>query len=146
MKILKVYDKINRNVFHFDPNTGNIIVREFKSDKDYFTVLINTKLFQKKLERVAFISCEKTINSIVRSVLDITSKHFFFKIFNKKGMLIHSERVHLKDNKSILSIDRIYDEVDEFIEIENHRGVKTVKFKIRNQLINNFLNIKQNGN
>jgi len=122
MKILKVYDKINRNTFKHDQGTGNVVMREFYSDTDYITVIINTKVFKLKNDKLSYFSFIHTVNDIARETMDLTSKYIFFKVSNEKGMLTHSERIHLKDNKSILLVDRIYDEVDEFIEIENHRG------------------------
>jgi hypothetical protein len=80
MKILKVYDKINRNVLQYDQNTGSLTVREFHSDTDYFTLIINTKVFKIKSERMAFLSCINTVNGIARESLDITSKYVFFVI------------------------------------------------------------------
>jgi hypothetical protein len=142
MKILKVYDKINRNVLQYDQNTGSLTVREFHSDTDYFTLIINTKVFKIKSERMAFLSCINTVNGIARESLDITSKYVFFVITDERGMLIHSERIHLKDNKSILLVDRIYDELGEFIEVENHRGNRTMKFKLKDEIINQLTNIK----
>ena len=142
MKILKIYDKINRNLFHYDTNTGNIIIREFYDDNNHCVIFINTKLFKSKNEKIAYFSYVNTTNSVITETLDITGKYIFFKTMNINGLLTHSERIHLKDNKSILLIDRIYDDVNEFLEVENYRGNKTVKFKVKNEILNQFLNIK----
>lgn len=138
MNILKVYDKINRTVFEYDSSTGNIFIIEYDKD-ERCCFIINTKIFKAKRDKVAYFSYVKLKSDIIIETLDITSKHIYYKSMNKKGLLVHSERIHLKDNKSILFVNRIYDEADEFIEIENHRGNSTIKFKIKNEIINNFL-------
>ena len=138
MNILKVYDKINRTIFESNSSTGNIFIREYDKDEcRYF--IINTKIFKAKRDKVAYFSYVRLKSDIVIETLDITIKHIFYKFMNEKGLLVHSERIHLKDNKAILFVDRIYDEADEFIEIENHRGNSTIKFKVKNEIINNFL-------
>ena len=140
MKVLKVYDKINRNTFHYDANTGNLIIKKFYNDFDYLTIFVNTKLFCSKNDRMAYFSCIYTVNNSIRETLDITGKYIFFTKINQNGLLAHSDRIHIKDKKSIVTIDRIYDNINEFIELENHKGKNTIKFKIRNEILNNFKN------
>lgn len=145
MKILKVFDKINRNVYQHDASTGNVAIREFYNGNDFFAILINTRIFKNKNERMAYFSYIDVVNNTVRKTLDITSKYMFFTQTNEKGLLVHSERIHLKDQKSIITLDRIYDIADEFIELENHKGRKTVKFKVKNEILNNLLNTTKHG-
>lgn len=144
MKILKVYDKINRNIFHYDKVTGNIHIKEFCDDKSCITLIINTKLLNR--ENISFFSYSKELNGLEIEKLDITKKNIYYKITNEKGLIIHSETINLKEQKTVLEINRIYDECEEFIEIENHRGKKSMLFKVKNRLLNNFLNTKNNGN
>jgi len=142
MKILKIYDKINRNVFHHDINTGNITIREFCDNNKICTLFINTKLFKSKNEKMAYFSYVEAENNVVTKTLDITRKYILFRLMNQDGLLIHSERTHLKDSKSFLLIDRIYDDIGDFIEIENHHGNKTMKFTVKKEIINQLLNDK----
>ncbi len=43
MKILKVYDKINRNTIHYEPNSGNLTLKEYL-EEDVINIIINTKI------------------------------------------------------------------------------------------------------
>lgn len=142
MKILKVYDKINRNIFQSDMSTGDISIREYYNQTDYFNVLINTRIFKTKRERLAYFSYANVQNGIAIETLDITSKHIFYSLSNASGLLVHSERIHLKDNKSISVIDRIYDPDKNFIESEKYRGRKTIKFGIKNEVLHKLLNTR----
>jgi hypothetical protein len=142
MKILKVYDKINRTVFESDSNTGNVFIREYLQNDESCYFIINTKVFKSKRDKMAYFSYVRLKLGKVIETLDVTSKHIYYKSMNEKGLLVHSERIHLKDNKAILLVDRIYDEWDEFIEIENHRGNRTMKFKVKNEIINQLTNTK----
>lgn len=139
MKILKIYDKINRNLVHYEPLTGNLTIKEYL-DENIINTIINTKIFKLKDDRRSYYSYMLTSNGITIQSLDITRKYLVYKKFNNKGFIIHFERIHLKDNKSFLISDMIYDEVNECIEVENHKGNKTIKFKIKNEIINKFLN------
>jgi hypothetical protein len=141
MKILKVYDKINRNLVHYEPLTGNLIIKEYL-DENIINTIINTKIFKLKDDRRSYYSYMLTSNGITIESIDITRKYLVYKKFNNEGLIIHSERIHLKDNKSFLISDMIYDEEKECIEIENHKGNKTIKFKIKNEIINKLLNKK----
>jgi hypothetical protein len=142
MKILKVYDKINRNTLLSDEYTGMIHIREYYTETDFIHVIINTKVFKSKNDKIAYLSYSNVQSGISRERLDVTSKYIFYSVQNEEGRLLHSERIHIKDNKSIVVLDRIYDENKEFIELENHKGKRTVKFKIKNEILNNLLNTK----
>jgi len=139
MKILKIYDKLNRNILQ--SNNGEISIREYFGD-DYIHLIINTKLFSLKNEKVAYFSYTKTVNGLCIESLDITAKYIEYKSVNKKGQLTHSKRIHVKDSKSFLEINRLYDEVDGMIEIENYKGDKTLIFELKNEIITNLLNKK----
>jgi len=141
MKILKVYDKINRIVLQSDALTGNITIREFFNDTDYCSIIINSKIFKSKNDNMAYFSFVSIVDNIPKETLDITNKYILYSSY-KEGLLIHSDRIHLKDNKSIITIDRLYDVFNDFLELENHKGRKTIKFKIKKEVINKFLNKK----
>lgn len=138
MKILKVYDKINRNTIHYEPNSGNLTLKQFL-DEDAVNIIINTKIFKFKDDKRSYYSYVLNSRGIITESIDITRKYLVYKKFNKKGLLIHSERIHLKDKNSFLISDIIYDINSQFIEIENYKGNKTIKFKIKNEIINKFL-------
>lgn len=139
MKILKVYDKTNRNIFQKDPKSGNIIIRVFIKKNIFFTLIINTKIFALKNDKIAYFSYVKTENDLTVKTLDLTRKYLVFTKKNKKGLLTHSTRLKINDLKSKITIDRIYDEFEEFLELENYKGKKTVKFKLKKELITNLL-------
>ncbi len=141
MKILKVYDKINRIVLQCDALTGNITIREFFNDTDYYSIIINSKIFKSKNDNMTYFSFVSIVDNITKETLDITNKYIFYSSYDN-GRLIHSDRISLKDNKSIVTIDRIYDVFDDFLELENHKGKKTIKFKIKKEIINKFLKKK----
>jgi hypothetical protein len=136
MKILKVYDKINRNVFLSDTTSGNVRLTEYTGPDDYFSIYINTRIFSGKRNNMAYFSCVNVIDDVIRESVDVTEKFILHKKMNENGLLLHSERTHLKDNKCVVTIDRIYDENGEYIELENHRGKRMTKFKIKNEIIN----------
>lgn len=139
MKVLKVYDKINRNLIHSDLKTGNLIIREFFEGDSFITIIINSKVFKNKSKSMSYFSCTHTEGGIVRCSIDITHKYIFFSLINESGLLVHSERIHTKDNKSFLIKDRIYDDSAEFIEIENYKGNRTINFKIKENIINELI-------
>lgn len=136
MKILKVYDKINRLVLESNSDTGIVYIKEHVDSNNYFYVIINTKLFKLKRDKIAYLSYVKMLNGKISETLDLTCKYILYKKMNEQGLLICSEKIHIKENKSILTVNRIYDELNEFIEIENHRGKKTINFKVKKQLLN----------
>ena len=140
MKILKVYDKINRNTLQVNYSTGDITIREY-TGKDYIYLVINTKLFNIKNKNVSYFSYRNIVNNQILEELDVTTKYIYFKQKNEQGLLSYSKRIHIKDTKSILEVRRIYDEKGEFIEIENHNGKKTINFKINKEILTNFLNL-----
>ena len=142
MNILKVYDKINRLLFESNSEYGNVTIREYLNPNESCCFIINTKIFKSKRDKIAYLSYARSKFGQIVETLDITCKHIYYKLINDKGLLIHSERIHLKDNKSILLVDRIYDEFGEFIEVENHRGNRTIKFKLKNEIFTNILNTK----
>lgn len=142
MKILNVYDKINRNVFHTNESKGSITIKEY-GDNDYSFLFINTHVFKLKDEKRSFFSYINYTNlGIPIESIDITVKYLIYCKFNDKGLVVHSERIHLKDNKSFLISDRIYDDSGEFIEVENYKGNKIVIFKIQTDIVNDFLKQK----
>ncbi len=138
MKILKVYDKINRNTIHYEPSSGNLTLKEYL-EEDVINIIINTKIFKLKDDKRSYYSYILNSGGIVIESIDITRKYLVYKKFNNKGLLVHSERIHLKDKKSFLISDIIYDINSEHIEIENYKGNKTIKFKIKNEIINKLL-------
>lgn len=140
MKILKVYNKINRNIVQVDYSTGDITIKEY-TENGYCYLIINTKIFKSKNNNLAYFSYRNIINNNIVEELDLTKKYIQFKKRNEKGLVTYSKRMHIKDQKSFLEIIRIYDEDNEFIEIENHRGKKVMNFKIKNDTLNNFLNL-----
>ena len=137
MKILKVYDKINRNTVQYNPSAGYLIVNEYAGENVARTI-ISTKLFKLKDEKRCYFSYMSFNSGVPVESLDITAKYLVYKKFNDKGLEVHSERIHLKDNKSFLISDKIYDEKNEFIEIENHKGNRTIKFKVKEEILNQF--------
>jgi hypothetical protein len=141
MKILKVYDKVNRNTVHHELSSGTLILKEYLNNS-VINIIINTKIFKLKDDKRCYFSYVYSTSGITVQSLDITGKYIVYKEFNNKGLEIHSERIHLKDNKSFLISDKIYDETDESIEIENHKGNRTVKFKVKNEIINQLINTK----
>lgn len=140
MKILKVYDKINRNVLHTDQKSGSIIIREFPSKNEYALLMINTKIFKSKNDKVSYLSYAFFVNDIAIQTLDLTKKYLVYQENDLKGNLKHFERLHIKDSKSFLIKDRIYDENEKFIEIENHKGKKTAKFQVKENFIQTLIN------
>lgn len=140
MKILKVYDKINRNTIQVNYSSGDIYIKEY-IENGYCYLLINTKIFKAKRNNIAYFSYRKIINNKIREELDLTLKYLEFKEKNEDGLLIYSKRMHIKDQKSFLEIFRLYDENNEFIEIENYNGKRTMNFKIKNETLNSFLNL-----
>jgi len=137
MKVLKIYDKLNRNVLQV--NGGEVSIREYLDDNNYILLIINTKLFSLKNEKVSYMGYVNVKNGLPMETVDITSKYIQYKSMNERGNLIHSNRVHIKDPKSFLEKNRIYDEDDKFIEIENYKGNKTLTFEIKNEIITNIL-------
>lgn len=144
MKILKVYDKINRNIISKDPFTGSITIFEYNED-GYCYLIINTKVFSTKSTSMAYFSYRNFVSGVIREELDITHKYVQFKEINEKGFMIQSQRFHIKDPKSFLEKYRIYDDSGEFIEIENYKGKRTINFKVKNDILINFLNLINNG-
>lgn len=144
MKILKVYDKINRNVVSKNLSTGDIIIKEYNQN-GYCYVIINTKIFSLKNQKMAYFSFRNIIEDKIKEELDITHKYIQYKERNEKGLLIQSQRIHVKDPKSFLEIHRLYDDNDEFIEIENYKGKKAINFKVKSDILINFLNLINNG-
>jgi len=140
MKILKVYDKINRNTVLIDYTSNNINIKEYIED-GYCYFIINTNIFKTKKNNIAYFSYRKVIHNTIREELDLTHKYLEYKKRNNEGLLIYSKRMHIKDHKSFLEMFRFYDERNEFLEIENHKGKKTINFKIKNDTLNNFLNL-----
>lgn len=140
MNILKVYDKINRTLFESNSDYGNVLIQEYIDPDESHRFIINTKIFKSKRDKMAYLSYVKIKFGQIVETLDITCKHIYYKSMNDKGLLTHSERIHIKDNKAVLLVDRIYDELDEFIEIESHRGNRTMRFKLKNEILNNLLN------
>ncbi len=143
MKILKVYDKINRNTFERISRNGYISIKEYDNDNNYLYLVVSIKNF--KLKDKCYLSCafikdNKTIES-----LDITRKYIHYRLANEKGLMVHKELISIKENKTILEVDRIYDSNNEFIEIEKHRGNKTVNFTVKDEILTKFLNILDNG-
>lgn len=145
MKILKVYDKINRSVFHSDTTTGNIFIKEYLSDNSYIYIVLNTKIFNSKNENLSYLSCMYYENNIAIESLELTSKYLIYKKNNKKGKVEFWERTHIKDNKSFLRVDRIYDEKDDFIESENHKGSRQLKYTIKPNIIEQLLKLETDG-
>lgn len=144
MKIIKVYDKLNRNVFHSDESTGNITIREYADNDNYFQLIINTKIFKLKNTKVSYLSFVLFENGLMSEAMDVTNKFIIYQK-NSNGRLMFYERLHLKDIKSFLRINRKYDIDGEFIEIENHKGSKTIKFKIKDEILTNFLKTIKDG-
>lgn len=142
MNVLKVYDKINRAVFESNSEYGNVIIKEYINQDESCCFIINTKIFKSKRDKMSYLSYVRLKYDKIVETLDITCKYVYYKSMNESGLLIHSERIHLKDNKSILLVDRIYDEYNEFIEIENNRGNRTMVFKLKKEILNNLLNKK----
>lgn len=140
MKILKVYDKVNRNVFYKDTSSGQIIIKDFISDISHSLLVINTKIFKSKNEKVSYLSYVLFENNMPVQTLDLTRKYLVYQEIDSEGNLKHSERLHLKDSKSFLIKDRVYDEDKKFIEIENHKGNKTIKFPVKENLIQTLIN------
>jgi len=138
MKILKIYDKLNRNILQVEGASINI--KEYLSDNNFIHLIINTKLFSLKNEKMSYMSYVNTIDGLSREIVDITSKYIQHKLMDEKGRLIHSKRIHIKDSKSFLEINRIYDDGDNFIEIENYKGNKNLTFELKNEIITNLLN------
>lgn len=140
MKVLKIYDKLNRKTVQID---GPLIsIKEYSDNNNYINLLINTNLFSSKNEKISYFSYEKIVDGVCRESIDITSKYLQYYQLNEKGQFIHSKRIHVKDPKSFLEKNRIYDTEDKFIEIENYKGNKTLTYEIKNQIITNLL--KQN--
>jgi len=140
MKILKIYDKLNRNILQ--SNNGEVSIKEYLDENNYVHLIINTKLFSLKNEKISYLGYVNTIDGVNRETIDITSKYIQYKSMNDKGQLIYSKRIHIKDPKSFLEKNRIYDENDKFIEIENYKGNKTLTFEIKNEILTNLLNKK----
>ena len=104
MKILKVYDKINRTIFESDSNTGNILIKEYLPNDESYYFIINTRVFKSKLNNMAHFSYVKSKCDKIIETLDVTDKYLYYKAMNEKGLMVHSERIGIKDNKSILLI------------------------------------------
>ena len=138
MNVLRIYDKVNRRIFYSDEYTGNIIIDEYEGDL-HVSLFINKKIFNKKLSKYSYISVLIYKNEVLREMLDLTNDYVFYAKSNEQGRMIFSEKRKIKDQKSFVTIDRIYDEDGEFLEIENHKGNKTTKFKIKSELITKFL-------
>lgn len=140
MKVLKIYDKLNRNTVNID---GPFIsIKEYSDSKNYIHILINTKLFSSKNEKMSYFSYEKIVDGACRESIDITSKYLQYYQMNEEGQMVHSKRTHVKDQKSFLERNRIYDLEGEFIEVENYKGNKTLIFGIKNEIITKLLNEK----
>lgn len=145
MKILKVYDKINRNILYSDEDTGNIYIKEYLNDNDYIYIVLNTKIFKSNSETKSYFSLINFESGCIKETLDITGKYILYKKNNEDGKLILSERIHIKDEKSFYNIYRIYDEDGCFIELENHKGVKNFKYTVKQEIINELLKIDTDG-
>lgn len=138
MNVLRIYDKINRRIFYSDEYTGNIFIDEYQDDL-HISLLINKKIFNKKLSKHSYLSVLIYKNEVLREMLDLTNDYVFYAKSNEHGRMIFSEKRKIKDQKSFVTIDRIYDQDGEFLEVENHKGNKTTKFKIKPELITKFL-------
>lgn len=138
MKVLKIYDKLNRNILQSDG--AFITIKEYYNNNNYIHLLINTKLFSSKSETMSYFSYENIVNGICQESISITSKYIEYKYINYRGNLINSNRINLKDPKSFLHKNRIYDEDDKFIEIENYKGNKTLTFGVKNEILTKILN------
>lgn len=138
MNVLRIYDKVNRRFFYSDEYTGNIIIDEYEGDL-HVSLLINKRIFNKKLSKHSYLSVLIYKNEVLRETLDLTNDYIFYAKSNEQGRMTFSEKRKIKDQNSFVIIDRIYDEDGKFIEIENHKGNKATKFEIKTELITKFL-------
>lgn len=134
MKIVKVYDKLNRNVFFSDVNTGNVHIVNYE---DSSTLIINTKIFNQKIKRQAFLTYITT-NGDIEITINVSQDFIYYTEINKKQQLIKKETFSIQDLKTTYLLNKIYDE-ENSISIENHRGQSQINFTVKNELINQFI-------
>jgi hypothetical protein len=142
MNSVKVYDKLNRMILQTESKTGNITIIEFTDEKNYSTLIINTKIFQLKNDKYAYCSYNLMADNCEKETLNFTHKYIEHTIYDNKKLLSF-ERYHVKDPKYFFGLKRIYDAEGNFIEIEKHRDNKQVNFTIIPEIINTLLSYGQ---
>lgn len=142
MNSIKVYDKLNRVILQKEKETGNITIAEFIDEKNYSTLIINTKIFQLKNDKYAYCSYSFMNNGTEKETLNFTHKYIEHTIYDNKKLLSF-ERYHVKDPKYFFGLKRIYDKEGNFLEVEKHRENKQITFTIIPEIINTLLSYGQ---
>ena len=145
MKILKIYDKLNNHVFQSDAYSGNIIIKEYNNNDNYVQLIINAKIFGINHDKLSYFNYSYYANGLCIETIDLSQKFIIHQKRDKSDRMVYYERINIKNKKSVITINRIYDECGEFVETENYKGNNTTKFKLKNEILTKFLEIIEHG-